>query len=491
MKRILDSVHGYIEIEKNYFTRFIDTEHFQRLRRIEQTSARSLFPSARHDRFIHSLGVFHLGNKILKHLEAELKGADIPNRDCIFESYRLACLLHDVGHSPFSHTMEEFFNNPWSNLKETLCSLVNEQSFKDDWDNSGDRSVEHERMSAIVALGVYGKDIREMGGNPNLVARMIIGLYYRDRINHSFENAMIDLIHGDVIDADGLDYVCRDTWASGYSTTSVDVKRLIDSIKIVRDSNESNYYRLCFTSKSLNEIESVLKVKTFQQFYVIHHHTVTYEQRLLVKAMESAACYHIFNEINVTDEGRRTEALQRLCQIKCFYDPQGENWIETDATHIKIQLPMDDDFVSLMKPIRNDKYVRQWLCRQYLLKPLWKSKAEFYKHFEQLRDVKLLEDSWIFHKECKRFISRECQISEEDIWIEKATPKYKGKFANKVWIYVDDSLIQYDQLFIKDVQSYEPPQNEFFFIYVPKDADFNNILAKLRAEYIQHFFIRP
>lgn len=487
MKRILDSVHGYIEIEKDYFTKFIDTEHFQRLRRVEQTSTRALFPSARHDRFIHSLGVFHLGNKIREHLEAELLNEEIPNKEIIFESYSLACLLHDVGHSPFSHTMEEFFNNPWSDLKGTLCSVVNDQTFTDDWNNSGDRSAEHERMSAIVALGVYGDKIREMGADMTLVARMIIGLYYRDVVNHSFENAMIDLIHGDVIDADGLDYVCRDAWASGYSTTSVDVKRLIDSIKIVRDQNDNNYYRLCFTSKSLNEIESVLKVKTFQQFYVIHHHTVTYEQRLLVKAMESAACYHVYNEINVADLGRRKEALERLCQVKCFYDPDGENWIETDSTHIRIQLPMDDDFVALMKPVRDDKYVSQWLSRQYNLKPLWKSKAEFYKRFELLRDVKLIENSWIFNEECKRFISRECNIPEEDIWIEKATPKYKGKFANKVWIYVDGTPVQYDKLFVKDVQSYNPPQNEFFFIYVPKESDFNDILSRLQREYVQHF----
>lgn len=491
MKRILDSVHGYIEIEKDYFTNFIDTEHFQRLRRVEQTSTRALFPSARHDRFIHSLGVFYLGNKILKHLTVELDGVDIPNKDRIFKSYRMACLLHDVGHSPFSHTMEEFFNNPWSDLKGTLCTVVNDQTFTDDWNNSGDRSVEHERMSAIVAIGIYGDKIREMGGDTTLVARMIIGLYYRDCVNHSFENAMIDLIHGDVIDADGLDYVCRDAWASGYSTTSVDVERLIDSIKIVRDPGNNNYYRLCFTSKSLNEIESVLKVKTFQQFYVIHHHTVTYEQRLLVKALESAACYHIYNQLNVTDEGRRKEALQKLCQVKCFYDSNGANWIDTDYTHVRIQLPMDDDFIALMKPVRDDKYVKQWLCRQYILKPLWKSKAEFYNHFDQLREVKLLENSWIFHDECKRFISRECNIPEEDVWIEKATPKYKGKFANKVWIYVGDTPIQYDKLFVKDIQSYEPPQNEFYFIYVPKDADRNDIIRKLKEEYVHHFFSRP
>ena len=65
-KRILDSVHGYINVPKEYCDKIIDTVYFQRLRRIEQTSGRSLFPSARHDRFIHSLGVFNLNKKIVE-----------------------------------------------------------------------------------------------------------------------------------------------------------------------------------------------------------------------------------------------------------------------------------------------------------------------------------------------------------------------------------------------------------------------------------------
>ena len=60
-KKFLDTVHGYISVPAEYCDNLIDTRHFQRLRRIEQSSARSLYPCARHDRFIHSLGVFHIG----------------------------------------------------------------------------------------------------------------------------------------------------------------------------------------------------------------------------------------------------------------------------------------------------------------------------------------------------------------------------------------------------------------------------------------------
>ena len=297
----------YINVDKDYCEHIIDTEHFQRLRRIEQTSTRAIFPSARHDRFIHSLGVFHLGCQIINCINEQLKDEQTERLNPLYESYRLACLLHDVAHAPFSHTFESFYDNQWSDLRGKLCEIVNVQQFTEDWNSIPDPSAPHERMSAIVALGIYGKFIERKGGNKELVARMITGIEYSDKIKYSLENAMINLIHGEVIDADGLDYVCRDAWASGYSTAKVDVERLIASIKIVKDVY--GIYHLCYTTKCLNEIEAVLKVKSFQQFYVINHHTVTYEQKLLVKAMESAAVYHYFGEINVSDKAKRKEAL--------------------------------------------------------------------------------------------------------------------------------------------------------------------------------------
>lgn len=290
IKRILDSVHGYIDIDVSYFSNIIDTDYFQRLRRIEQTSTRALFPSARHDRFIHSLGVFHIGCKIVERLSQCYKSEDVGfSLSPIFESYKIACLLHDVCHSPFSHTFEKYFDNKKSDLKALLKKIVASESFSKDWESVLDPSAPHERMSAIVAVMQFGKFIKDIANaDCELVARIIIGLHYSDNSDEAcFRNAMIELIHGDVIDADGLDYVCRDAWASGYSTNKIDITRLVESICI--EKNDKGKYTLCFTTKSLNEIESVLKVKTFQQFYVINHHTVTYEQKLLVEAVKSTA----------------------------------------------------------------------------------------------------------------------------------------------------------------------------------------------------------
>lgn len=495
-KRILDSVHGYIKIEDSYCKHVVDTEYFQRLRRIEQTSTRSLFPSARHDRFIHSLGVFHLGTKIVEKLSEFYKSEKIGfNLEVIFNTYKAACLLHDVAHSPFSHTFEKYFDNNKSKLRDILKDIVGSKEFSDDWDNSSDRSAPHERMSAIVAITEYRGFLQEINHSDiELFARMIIGLYYRDTTigEKTFRNAMIDLIHGDVIDADGLDYVCRDAWASGYSTTHVDVERLVSSIRIEKD--DTGKYTLCFTSKSINEIESVLKVKTFQQYNVINHHTVTYEQKLLVESVKSAALHHIGHDdslMNAELDDKKENAIRNLCSIYAFIKPSEDIPVGVyTKSNIRIALPMDDDFVFLLKEVRDDKYVKQWLSRQFELIPLWKSKAEFYALFPDMANTKLTKKSWIFHDDCRTFISQKYGIPIEDIWIEKATPKYKGNFAKKVNLYVDNQVIKYESLFPKDIQSFEPPHNEFFYIYVPKGCDKKKILAGIRSELVKYTFER-
>ena len=472
MKRILDSVHGYIFIGKDYCKEIIDTPYFQRLRRIEQTSGRALFPCARHDRFMHSLGVYHLGKQIVDSLKERKETDRFPNNyENVFESYLIACLLHDVGHSPFSHTFEEFFDNPSMDLKQELKNLLSDDEFSKDWEEQFDNSAPHEIMSAIVTCDKFKNFIEERNADIVLIARMIVGCEYIKDKTKSFENVFINLIHG-VIDADGLDYVCRDTWASGYSTNNVDIKRLIDSICIHR---EDGNYRLCFTSKALNEIESVLNVKNFQQYNVITHHTIKYEQHLLVKAMESAALYHLGENNEETDSLKRKEALQQLCNLSAI---TGEHTF--GKNNIILSNIMDDDYVALMKYVKDDFYIKQWLSRQYELKPLWKSKAEFFTIFDFLRDKVLLDTSWIFSNSCKEFIEKEFDLTPNDVWILKASAKYKGAFGDKINLSVNGKIQKYSELFPKDIKSITPIQPYFCYIYVPIKCDKKVILERLK-----------
>lgn len=369
-KSVLDSVHGRIMIPVSLCRNIIDTPYFQRLRRIEQNSCRAVYPSARHDRFIHSLGVFHIGKMIVEHLH---KTCDVLPDNCqeVFDTYRLACLLHDVGHTPFSHTFEGFYNK--DKLVEELAELIANDEFKDDIEHPLEDLTHHELISAWLGVKVFRDSIpNDFHINWNLFARMIIGLPFRTEKakpkRDIFENIMIELIHG-TIDADGLDYVCRDVWAGGYQNFSIDIDRLIDSIEVSKDGSD---FVLSFSSKALSELETYINVKNFQYFYVINHHKVLLEQYYLVEGIKSAAVFH-------TGIADRDEAISAICNYKSFLNHEK---LKSDFC---LYQPCDDDFVSLMKQDTDqDTYIEEWFSRKHNLCPLWKSKIEFFQIFGSL-----------------------------------------------------------------------------------------------------------
>lgn len=114
-KSLKDPIYGYIGIEESIMYSVVDTPTFQRLRNIVQTSYAPLYSAAVHNRFIHSLGVYHLGEIAYRAVERSIRGnakiEEIKELDRYGELFRLACLLHDVGHAPFSHTGEEYYLN--------------------------------------------------------------------------------------------------------------------------------------------------------------------------------------------------------------------------------------------------------------------------------------------------------------------------------------------------------------------------------------------
>lgn len=110
-KRVKDPIYGYIKIPVTYMTNIVDTAVFQRLRRVIQTSYSPLYSSAVHNRFVHSMGVFYLGELTVNQLIKEVREKVNSSMDLegIGELFKLACLLHDIGHAPFSHTGEGFY----------------------------------------------------------------------------------------------------------------------------------------------------------------------------------------------------------------------------------------------------------------------------------------------------------------------------------------------------------------------------------------------
>src|SRR6056297_597233 len=117
MATIKDSVHDHIEIE-GVAEALLDTPTVQRLRHIKQLGTVTLvYPSANHTRFEHSLGVYHLANRALSHLGIEGQQA---------ERVRAAALLHDVGHCPYSHNVEELIYQHTGKYHDEVHDLLDQ-----------------------------------------------------------------------------------------------------------------------------------------------------------------------------------------------------------------------------------------------------------------------------------------------------------------------------------------------------------------------------
>lgn len=458
MKRILDTVHGYIMVSDELIKNIIDTPAFQRLRRIEQTSIRSVYPSARHDRFIHSLGVYHIGSLIVDHLRKEEEANDYwgetaNNMSVIYNSYLVACLLHDVGHAPFSHTFEHYYGQK-KELAKILENEVNTENFKNDlqYVRELDEPNFHEYVSAYIAHHEFGEAISRLYLDSEFIVRMITGIFYvADKDNHQIHNCFISLLHGKVIDADRLDYACRDVWASGYSTSSIDLRRLISALHIKR--NDDKDYVVCFEANSLNEIEGVLNVKDFQMRYVINHHVVNHEQWLLRQAAEKLALKLFPNEENGYD------ALGKIINIKALTDE-----IKIYDDHLKIHNLSDDDLVFLMKQFDDNEYYKQWSSRQYHHVALWKSPDEFYHFFPSISRTKTLKHKH-FEPFVKQFISNECKIDMDDILITEAKFKPRVKM-DSLYIIISQDLVRYTDLYPNKKEVNEDIQ--FYYVFIPK-----------------------
>ena len=183
-KIIKDTVHGYIYIRADYCYYLLDTPEFQRLKRLEQTNLRPLYPCAHHDRFVHSLGTFHLGEFAFQAIKSNSSNEPILkniNWKYLQTHFEVACLLHDIGHSPFSHTLEHYFNfdNTLDDeFDKDYCKIegfkMEYNEFIQDYHDLLPKPKPHERTSAILVLTRYKKvlsDSNIFGLNPYKIGR--------------------------------------------------------------------------------------------------------------------------------------------------------------------------------------------------------------------------------------------------------------------------------------------------------------------------------
>lgn len=223
---IRDAIHGDISIEEEVIKQLIETKEFQRLRNIKQLGLTYLaFPTTEHSRFMHSVGVYYLVTQLLDVLEAKTGQVfEVKERLAL----QIACLLHDLGHGPFSHTSEEFFG---FNHEDYTIKIIE------------DKDTEVNKV-----LTNYGESIIEE----------VVSF-----IKKTHHNPVLNSILSGTIDVDRMDYLMRDSYFSGVSYGEIDIQRIFNVIDIKDNS-------IVFHEKGVKALEDIIisRYNMFSQVYL-------------------------------------------------------------------------------------------------------------------------------------------------------------------------------------------------------------------------------
>ena len=250
----------------------MDTPAVQRLRYVRQLGhAFLVYPGATHSRFEHALGAYHLTRRALATLEERGDLATVPEEERL--AVRLAALLHDIGHYPFSHALEE----------------------------AGFPS--HEALGVRrLGEGELGALLRSIGGDA-FIAR-IAGIIQGDHVS-----PLGGLISGS-LDLDKIDYLSRDARQCGVPYGTVDVDRLLASLCLVTDG--AGHRAVGVHEKGVSALESLLFAKYQMYRNVYWHHAVRSATCMFKRAVQTAVASGQLDPDSVADatDGSLTTAMQ-------------------------------------------------------------------------------------------------------------------------------------------------------------------------------------
>ena len=268
--KIHDPVHNTINLSEIEI-KIINSKAFQRLRNIKQLGLVSyVFPGADYTRFSHSVGVCHLTSKLYD-AYSKVKGTTDDNEK---QKYRLAGLLHDIGHYPFSHAMEgaikshvdecrsEGFVERISDVSETPMDISPLGGY-----------LKHESVGREILLNdaEICKILKDSGFEPV----DIYPLFTRDS---EVKENITNLISSD-LDADRLDYLLRSAYHVGLPYGSTDIEYILSQIKIDSDG------KMCIDPKALRTVDHFLLCRYFDYSQVIFHKTVAGFEEVLKRVI--------------------------------------------------------------------------------------------------------------------------------------------------------------------------------------------------------------
>jgi HD superfamily phosphohydrolase len=236
-KIINDPVHGFISIPSGLHLKLIQHPDFQRLNRIKQLGLSYLvYPGAQHTRFQHSLGAMHLMNETISQLR--LKGNSITDEEA--DAVLIAILLHDIGHAPFSHVLED-----------TVA-----------------KGISHEEISLLLIQKIN----KEMNGKLELALRIFQNTYHKNFL-HQLVSSQLDM--------DRLDYLIRDSFFTGVVEGAVGTARIIKMLNVYDD-------QLVIEAKGIYSIEKFLIARRMMFWQVYFHKTSVAAERLLINLLRRA-----------------------------------------------------------------------------------------------------------------------------------------------------------------------------------------------------------
>ncbi|HSN08358.1 MAG TPA: HD domain-containing protein [Hanamia sp.] len=236
-KIINDPVYGFITIDDELIYNIISHPYYQRLRRIHQMAfAELVYPGAVHSRLHHSLGAYHLISNAL--LELKSKGVVLSDKE--EQATKIAILLHDIGHGPYSHALEN--------------TLIKE--------------VTHEQISLLLMQKIN----KEFDGGLQMAIDIFTNKYSKKYLHQ--------LISGQ-LDVDRMDYLIRDSFFTGVTEGVIGYDRIIKMLTVHEGE-------LMIEEKGIYSIEKFLVSRRFMYWQVYLHKTVLCAEKMLVKIIERA-----------------------------------------------------------------------------------------------------------------------------------------------------------------------------------------------------------
>lgn len=236
-KIINDPIHGFISINDDLIFDLVEHPHFQRLRRIRQLGLTALiYPGATHTRFHHALGAMHLMHKAIEVLDK--KGVIITDEEAL--AAKVAILLHDIGHGPFSHVLER--------------AII--------------PGIRHEELS-LLFMNILN---REFKGGLDLAIKIFTDQYEK-RFLHQLVSSQLDM--------DRLDYLTRDSFYTGVSEGIVGLERIIQMLNVVDD-------QLVIDEKGIYSVEKFILARRLMYWQVYLHKTALAADTLLINIVRRA-----------------------------------------------------------------------------------------------------------------------------------------------------------------------------------------------------------